>query len=97
MNATITEIEVEKTVTVVEKEELISLTMTKAEAETLLAVTAFVGGDTTRSPRKHTDDLSHALAGALGLGGFAAYVKTNAYKLAHRTGGIRFDDFEVKA
>lgn len=55
------ETEVEKTVTVVEREPGVVLVLTQAEARALYAVTTRVGGSPSDSPRRHIDSIRHAL------------------------------------
>lgn len=86
MHAITTPIEVVKTVT--EIEDHVQITLTPDEADTLLAITAWVGGDPYKSPRKHIDSLREALGGALGKN----WYDTTAYGMKSGT-GISFDNY----
>lgn len=52
---------VTKTVEVEETVETITLTLSKAESETLMFIVGEIGGEPKKSRRKHTDAVYHAL------------------------------------
>ncbi|MFE9442511.1 hypothetical protein ACFYO2_26745 [Streptomyces sp. NPDC006602] len=81
---------VDKEVKRVEKVPGITLTLTIAEAETLIAVGAKIGGDREHSPRKHYEAVTKALLGA----GVRDYTVSGKHPFKHfesNTRGLYFN------
>lgn len=64
------------------------LELTEGEADFILGVTAKLGGDREKSPRKYSDRIQAALTDALGYD----WSRTDAYKLSSG-GGIYFNSY----
>jgi hypothetical protein len=63
------------------------LELSEGEADFILALTRYIGGDPANSPRKYSVRIQHALEDATGQ----SAADTDAAKLA--SGGIRFEDY----
>lgn len=81
-------VEIEKTV-IEERVDGVTLELSTAEAEVLMAITAKIGGDPHKSDRGHVDNIGNALREA----GVKDWGQTDAYKRLSGT-GLSFDNKE---
>lgn len=84
---------IKQTVREVRKVDRVQLTLTEGEADYLLSMCGFIGGDPEMSPRKYNERIEEALTNALGY----RYEQTDAYQLIAKDNlayhGLIFNDY----